>query len=86
MPRVTDCRYLASQHVWDPQAPSDPTSYYQTHWWERVELEPWQPNHETVARRLVPPDGVLAALSWRRKQIAGRLLEFAVAVDRSHQP
>ncbi len=83
--RVIDCRYLASQHVWDPQAPTGPTSYYQTRWWARVELDPWLPNHETVGRRLVPPNGVLAALSWDRQRIAGRLLELALAVDQSQR-
>jgi hypothetical protein len=39
--RVTACRYLACQHVWDPHAPDGPTSHYQTRWWARIELDPW---------------------------------------------
>lgn len=78
---VTTCRYLACQHVWDPQAPDGPTNHYQTRWWARIELDPWQPNHETVARQLVPPSDVLATLSWHRKQIAGRLLDLALATE-----
>ena len=41
--RVIDCRYLACQHVWDPQAPHGPSSHYQTRWWARVELDAWEP-------------------------------------------
>lgn len=81
--RVTDRRYLACQHVWDPEAPVGPTSHYQTRWWARVDLEPWHPNDEKVARRLVPPSDVVAGLSWRRKEIAGRLLELALAAERA---
>lgn len=81
--RVTSSRYLACQHVWDPQAPSGPTSHFQTRWWARVELDPWQPRHETVERRLIPPSRVLGSLSWRRTEIAGLLLDQALAVTRA---
>ncbi len=79
--RVIDCRYLACQHVWDPQAPHGPTSHYQTRWWARVELDPWEPHHEMVQRLPVPPDRVLTTLSWRSKAIAARLLDAAVLQD-----
>lgn len=71
--------------MWDPQKPAGPTSHYQTRWWARVELDPRHPNDEKVARRLVPPENVLAGLSWRRKEIAGRLLRLALAVEHGHQ-
>jgi 8-oxo-dGTP pyrophosphatase MutT (NUDIX family) len=80
--RVIDCRYLACQHVWDPQAPHGPTSHYQTRWWARVELDPWEPHHEMVPRLPVPPDRVLATLSWRSRAIAGCLLDAAMIQDR----
>ncbi|MCZ4507409.1 hypothetical protein O3Q52_04135 [Streptomyces sp. ActVer] len=79
---MTSCRYLACQHVWDPQAPAGPTSHYQSRWWARVELGPWRPEHETVARRLVPPDRAVDLLSWRRKEIAGCLMEQALTAER----
>lgn len=79
--RVTQSRYLACQHVWDPYVPSGPTSHYQTRWWARVELDAWQPRHETVARKPVPSSLVLDTLSWRRKEIASRLLALAVAAE-----
>ena len=79
---VTACRYLACQHVWDPQAPNGPTSHYQTRWWARVELEPWNPcDDEYVARHLVAPSGVLSTLSRRCKEIAGRLVDLAVTAE-----
>jgi hypothetical protein len=58
--RVVRCQYLASQHVADPLNPDGVPSYYQSRWWARVELDPWQPQDEMIARRLVTPDQVLA--------------------------
>lgn len=80
--QVTDCRYLACQHVWDPHTPHGPTSHYQTRWWARVQLDPWEPRHETIQRRTVPPTQVLSTLSWKSTAIAARLLAAAVAHDR----
>jgi 8-oxo-dGTP pyrophosphatase MutT (NUDIX family) len=79
--RVVRSRYLASQHVADPLNPDGRPSYYQTRWWARVELDPWQPEDEMIARRLVTPDQVLDTLSWRRKEIAHRLLQLALDAD-----
>jgi ADP-ribose pyrophosphatase YjhB (NUDIX family) len=79
--RVVRCRYLASQHVADPLNPDGRPSYYQTRWWARVELDPWQPRHEMTGRRLVAPDQVLDTLSWQRKEIAHRLLQLALDAD-----
>jgi 8-oxo-dGTP pyrophosphatase MutT (NUDIX family) len=79
--RVLRAHYLACQHVWDPEAPDGRTSHYQARWWARVELDPWTPCHETVARRLVPPKLVVPNLSWSGKAIAARLLATAVAFD-----
>jgi 8-oxo-dGTP pyrophosphatase MutT (NUDIX family) len=80
--RVMRCRYLASQHVADPLNPLGDPSYYQTRWWARLDLDPWRPEHEMVARRVVALDEVLATLSWEQKEIAARLLEFAADADR----
>lgn len=78
---VVDCHYLASQHVWDPQAPDGRTNHYQTRWWARVHLSPWNPCHETIQRLCVPPDQVTTTLSWRSTAIADRLLAAAVIRD-----
>ena len=80
--RVVRCQYLASQHVADPLNPDGAPSYYQSRWWARVELDPWQPQDEMIARRLITPDQVLDTLSWQRKEIAHRLLQLALDADR----
>jgi 8-oxo-dGTP pyrophosphatase MutT (NUDIX family) len=80
--RVVRCRYLASQHVADPLNPDGVPSYYQSRWWARVELDSWQPQDEMIGRRLVAPNQVLDVLSWQRKEIAHRLLQLALDVDR----
>jgi 8-oxo-dGTP pyrophosphatase MutT (NUDIX family) len=79
--RVVRCQYLASQHVADPLNPDGVPSYYQSRWWARVELDPWQPQDEMIARRLVTPDQVLDTLTWQRKEIAHRLLQLALDAD-----
>jgi 8-oxo-dGTP pyrophosphatase MutT (NUDIX family) len=79
--RVVRSRYLASQHVADPLNPDGRPSYYQTRWWARIDLDPWQPQDEMIGRRLVAPDQVLDVLSWRRKEIAHRLLQLALDAD-----
>lgn len=75
---VIDCAYIASQHVSDQHERP-----FQSRWWARVRLEPWEPRHESVGRRLVGPDAFLAALSWETTRIAARLLEQALAIDRA---
>ncbi|MDF2744624.1 MAG: hydrolase [Actinomycetia bacterium] len=80
--RVVRCQYLASQHVADPLNPDGISSYYQSRWWARVDLDPWQPQDEMIARRLVPPGQVLDTLWWQRKEIAHRLLQLALDADR----
>ena len=65
--RVVHCQYLACQHVADPLNPNGGPSYYQTRWWARVHLDPWQPRHEMIGRCLVATDRVLSTLFWPRK-------------------
>jgi 8-oxo-dGTP pyrophosphatase MutT (NUDIX family) len=81
---VVACEYLACQHVADPLNPDGTTSYYQTRWWARVNVNPWRPEHEMTGRRLVPPDLVLPTLFWSEKVIARRLLDLALAADHRH--
>ena len=78
---VTDFRYLACQHVSDPESPTGATSFFQSRWWARVELAAWDPHHEMIARTVVPPDELLTRLFWREKAIAARLLELALEVE-----
>src|SRR5262245_29217479 len=76
--RVLRHEYLARQHVADPLNPDGGPSYYQTRWWARVALDPWQPRHEMTASRLVHVDQVLDVLCWSRKEYARRLLALAL--------
>src|SRR5215510_5448067 len=64
--RVIESRYIRCQRVDDPEHPAGPWRYYQTRSWARVELLPWDPQHEVDERRLVRPRDFLWALSWAR--------------------
>jgi ADP-ribose pyrophosphatase YjhB (NUDIX family) len=83
--RVIEAEYLASQHVHDPENPNGRTSYFQSRWWARVELDEWHPQFETTARRLVAYEDVARAISWKDKTIISRLVEFAVEVENRHR-
>jgi 8-oxo-dGTP pyrophosphatase MutT (NUDIX family) len=82
--QVIRFRYLACQHVWAPYA-SAGTSGYHAVWWARVELDRWDPHHETVMRQLLAPDLVTSTLSCRSKVIAGRLLDLAGAAEHAYR-
>jgi ADP-ribose pyrophosphatase YjhB (NUDIX family) len=82
--RVIQAEYLASQHVHDPDDPFGRTSYFQSRWWARVELDRWAPRFETTERRLVAPEVVATEISWRDKTILTRLMEFALEVENRH--
>lgn len=79
--RLVAYRYLACQHVWDPDAPSGPRSHYQTRWWARVELDPWVSRYEMASRLLVAREDVVEQLSWEDKTIATVLLADAIEVE-----
>ena len=71
--------YLGCQRVDDPGHPQGLTHYYQTRFWARVTLRPFERAFETVARRLVEPEHVLEELAWGHVPIARVLLELALA-------
>lgn len=79
--RVTDCRYIGCQRVDDLQHPDGPQSYYQARLWARVELDPWNPRHETFERRLVAAGEFLAVLAWGNALIAAVILAEGLRVD-----
>jgi 8-oxo-dGTP pyrophosphatase MutT (NUDIX family) len=81
---VTDFEYLACQHVSDPESPTGRTSFFQSRWWARVSLGRWDPRFEMTDRTVVDPDDFVAALFWREKTIAARLLELALAAERRY--
>jgi ADP-ribose pyrophosphatase YjhB (NUDIX family) len=51
--RVVQSRYIGCQRVDDPEHPAGLWRYYQTRFWARVELVPWDRQHEVDERRLV---------------------------------
>ncbi len=57
-------RYIGCQRVDDPDPPDGAMRFYQTRFWARVELLPWEPRHETNGRRLVRPEHFLRELTW----------------------
>ena len=72
---VFDCDYIGCQRVDDPENPGGPERYYQSRFWARVSLLPWQPEHEIVERRLVKPGDFLATLQWGRAPTARIILD-----------
>jgi ADP-ribose pyrophosphatase YjhB (NUDIX family) len=62
--RVVESRYIGCQRVDDPGHSTGPWRYYQARFWARVELLPWDPQHEIDERHLVRPEDFLRALSW----------------------
>ncbi|MGH9077056.1 MAG: NUDIX hydrolase [Acidimicrobiales bacterium] len=82
--RVVEADYLASQHVHDPENPAGRTSYYQSRWWARVELDDWQPRFETTARKLVAPEDIAQEIFWAETAVLSRLMEFALEIELRH--
>ena len=62
-----------------------PWHYYQTRFWARVELLPWDPQQEVSERRLVRPEGFLQALSWGSAPSAAIILEEGLKVEAAHR-
>jgi len=80
--RVVDSRYIGCQRVDDPDHPAGPLRYYQTRFWARVELLPWDPQHEIDERRLVSPDDFLQTLTWGSAPAAAIILEEGLQAER----
>ena len=79
--RVVESRYIGCQRVDDPGHPAGPWRYYQTRFWARIELLPWDPQHEVYERRLVPPESFLRTLSWGSAPSAAIILEEGLKVE-----
>ena len=80
---VVDLEYIGCQLIDDPNAPEPPWLYYQSRFWARVELLPWEPLHEVRERRLVPADEFRSVLRWGHAATAGRILEFGLRAQNS---
>jgi 8-oxo-dGTP pyrophosphatase MutT (NUDIX family) len=79
--RVVESRYIGCQRVDDPDHPTGPRRYYQSRFWARVELSPWDPQHEIDERRLVRPEDFLRALSWGSAPTAAIILAAGLTVE-----
>ena len=82
--RLVACEYLGCQRVEDPQRPEGPDRYYQARYWARIELYPFEPRFETVARQLVSPATFLATLAWGETVAARRILEAGRVLERRY--
>lgn len=79
--RLVSCEYLGCQRVEDPERPEGPALYYQTRFWARVELYPFEPRHETIARRLVAPARFLDTLAWGQAAAARQILAAGLEIE-----
>jgi ADP-ribose pyrophosphatase YjhB (NUDIX family) len=67
--RVVDCADLGCQLV--DELDIELPAYYQTRFWARVELEPFQQTHEMTARRLVTPATFIRRSSGAKRRRPG---------------
>jgi 8-oxo-dGTP pyrophosphatase MutT (NUDIX family) len=79
--RVTESRYIGCQRVDDPGHPAGPRRYYQSRFWARVELLPWDPHHEIDERRLVRPADFLPTLTWGSAPTAAIILAAGLQAE-----
>jgi 8-oxo-dGTP pyrophosphatase MutT (NUDIX family) len=84
--RVAESRYIGCQRVDDPEHPAGPLRYYQSRFWARVELLPWDPHHEIDERRLVPPEDFLPTLTWGSAPSAAFILEAGLKIEAGRRP
>lgn len=82
--RLVACEYLGCQRVDDPRRPEGPDRYYQVRYWARIELYPFEPRFETVARQLVSPTTFLATLAWGGAAAARHILDAGLALERRY--
>ena len=81
--RVPDCSYLGCQLV--EELDTELAPYYQTRFWARVELDPFVPTHEMIARRLVTAAEFRDVLFWGSAPTAGPILARALAIEDMHR-
>ena len=77
--RVLSCAYIGCQRV--EHLDEDRPAYYQTRFWARVELEPFEPAHEMTARTLVSPGQFPDTLFWGRETTARLILERGLRIQ-----
>jgi ADP-ribose pyrophosphatase YjhB (NUDIX family) len=83
--RVVRSRYIGCQRVDEPDHPAGPRRYYQSRFWARIELAPWDPRHEIDERRLVRPEDFLRTLSWGTAPTAAIILAAGLTAETEHR-
>jgi 8-oxo-dGTP diphosphatase len=83
--RLVACDYLGCQRVEDPERPGGPERYYQVRYWARIELYPFEPRFETVARQLVAPADFLETLAWGETAAARHILDAALDLEQRYE-
>lgn len=82
---VQDQVYIGCQRVDDPKSPTGRTHFYQTRFWTRVTLKPFEPQFETVARKLVSPERFLSTLTWGHAPTASLILEAGLRIEETRK-
>ena len=75
---MLDCTYIGCQLV--EELDRELASYYRARFWARVELEPFVPEDDDKARRLIAPDAFRDNLYWGAAPTAGLVLERGLAI------
>jgi ADP-ribose pyrophosphatase YjhB (NUDIX family) len=79
--QVLASRYIGCQRVDDPDPPDGAMRFYQTRFWARVQLLPWEPRHETNSRRLVRPEHFLRELTWGSASTARLIVAAGAQIE-----
>lgn len=83
--RLVACEYLGCERVDDPERPEGPALYYQVRYWARIELYPFEPHEETIARQLVSAAAFRETLAWGEALAAQRLLEAGLSLEQQYE-
>ena len=79
--RVLAQTYIGCQRIDDPENPLGRQRYYQSRFWARVELLPWQARFEVTECKLVDPAEFLSVLSWGHAPTASIILEEGLRMN-----
>ncbi len=74
---VESAVYLGAQSVADERG----RVYYQTRFWAKVRLEPFEPRFETSRRLLVEPADFVDTLNWSTPRLARAVLGAALSAE-----
>lgn len=71
--------YIGAQRVDDEHG----ATHYQTRFWARVRLEPFEPRFETSRRLLVRPADLISTLNWSTPRLARAMFDAALGAENS---